>query len=73
MIYVNRLDNLHKHLVKAHPEKLTEEEKKDVEVNWTWDYFKLSADSKATCKICKGIMSSKTIDNLTDHLKSMHK
>ncbi|KYN50728.1 hypothetical protein ALC56_02839, partial [Trachymyrmex septentrionalis] len=73
LIYVNRLDILHKHLVKTHPEKLTEEEKKDVKVNWTWDYFTLSAESKATCKICEGIMSSKTIDNLTNHLKTMHK
>ncbi|XP_011059785.1 PREDICTED: uncharacterized protein LOC105149213 [Acromyrmex echinatior] len=56
-----------------HPDKLPEEEKKEVKFHWAWDYFTLKGDVWAICNICKRIFYSKTVSNLTQHLKRIHK
>ncbi|XP_018308801.1 uncharacterized protein [Mycetomoellerius zeteki] len=63
---------LHKHLVNAHPDKLTEEEKKEVKFHWTWDYFILKGDKKAICKECKKIIKYSNTIQLKDHLEKIH-
>ncbi|KYQ49636.1 hypothetical protein ALC60_11290 [Trachymyrmex zeteki] len=65
--------NLHKHLVKAHPDKLTEEEEKEDKFHWTWDYFILKDDTEATCVICEVIISYSRTNYLKRHLKRIHK
>jgi len=60
-------------LVEAHPDKLTEEEKKEDKFFWIWDYFTLKGDSIATCNLCNKSVSSKYTNNLKNHLKIMHK
>ncbi|KYN39791.1 hypothetical protein ALC56_05836, partial [Trachymyrmex septentrionalis] len=69
----NHLHILHKHLVKEHPDKLTEEEKKEDKFLWSWDYFTIKDDSYATCKICPTTISYTRTDYLTQHLKNVHK
>jgi len=71
IVNVQYLDILHKHLVEAHPDKLTEEEKKNVKVSWVWDYFTLG-DSRATCNLCGISLSSRRLSNLIIHLKLTH-
>ncbi|KYN40793.1 hypothetical protein ALC56_04833, partial [Trachymyrmex septentrionalis] len=71
IVNVHSLDILHKHLVKAHPDKLTEEEKKNVKIRWVWDYFTLG-DSRATCNLCGISLSSRRLSNLIIHLKLTH-
>jgi len=49
IIYAKRTNTLHKHLVEAHPDKLTKEGKKEVEFYWdysTWEdfYFTIKGD-----------------------------
>jgi len=61
---------LHKHLVEAHPDKLTDEEKKEDKFFWTWDYFTIEDDSDATCKICETTIRYTKTYNLTQHLKT---
>jgi len=67
------LDYFHKHLVKAHPDKLNEEKKKEDKFHWTWDYFMAESDTEATCKICYLTIKNRTVTCLKKHLKRMHK
>ena len=71
-MHVRHLRNLHKHLVEAHPDKLTDEEKKEDKFLWYWDYFTLKDDS-ITCNLCNKSLSSKHLNSLKSHLKIMHK
>jgi len=73
VIDISRLVNLCKHLVEAHPNKLTEDEKKDMKFYWTWDYFTLKSDSNATCTICKKLINCTSVQNLKEHLRNVHK
>ena len=73
IIHIRHLQILHLHLRAIHPDKLTEEEKKEVKFHWAWDYFTLKGDVRATCNICKKIMSCKNVSHLTRHLKNVHK
>jgi len=64
------LENLHKHLVKKHSEKLNEEQKKEDKFHWTWDYFIPKSDTEAICKKCNRTFKyHKVISNLERHLK----
>ena len=64
---------LHKHLVKAHPDKLNEEQKKEDKFHWTWDYFIAESDIYARCKICKLTIKYNLVKYLKNHLKIIHK
>ncbi|EGI58071.1 hypothetical protein G5I_13855 [Acromyrmex echinatior] len=64
---------LHFHLRAIHPDKLTEEEKKEVKFHWAWDYFTLKDDVRATCNICKKIIKCKDVSQLRQHLSHIHK
>ncbi|KYQ54047.1 hypothetical protein ALC60_09177 [Trachymyrmex zeteki] len=72
-VYITHLFFLHTHLVISHPDKLTEEEKKEVKFHWTWDYFTLKDDTEATCVICKATINCTSPTNLKRHLKRVHK
>ncbi|KYQ58868.1 hypothetical protein ALC60_02126, partial [Trachymyrmex zeteki] len=71
-IHLNRLCTLHKHLVEAHPDKLTEGEKNEVKFNWTWDYYIAKSGTEALCKLCKVIVRYKNVTQLKNHLKRNH-
>ncbi|XP_018369677.1 PREDICTED: uncharacterized protein LOC108765448 [Trachymyrmex cornetzi] len=62
---------LHDHLVKAHSNELTEDEKKDKLTYWVWDHFTIKDTQYATCNICGSELKS-TIRNLHQHLKFVH-
>ena len=73
-IYNNRsLANLHEHLVKRHPDILSEEEKKEDKFDWSWDYFIAKSDTEATCKKCDLTIKYRTITQLQRHLAYYHK
>ncbi|KYQ48244.1 hypothetical protein ALC60_12726 [Trachymyrmex zeteki] len=72
IIHFTFIDILHKHLINAHPDKLTEEEKKEVKFRWTWDYFTQKGDTEATCKECKKIIKYRNTTQLKLHLKGFH-
>ncbi|KYN39792.1 hypothetical protein ALC56_05837 [Trachymyrmex septentrionalis] len=72
-ILIRHLFILHKHLVEAHPDKLTEEEKKEVKFFWIWDYFNIKNDANAICKICETTVRYTRAENLKRHLKNIHK
>ena len=38
--------------MKAHPDILSEEEKKEDKFYWTWDYFIAKSDTETTCILC---------------------
>ena len=67
------LNYLHKHLVKAHPDKLNEEQKKDGKFHWTWDYFIAESDTHAKCKECNLTIKCDLVKYLKNHLKYIHK
>ncbi|XP_012061977.1 PREDICTED: uncharacterized protein LOC105625246, partial [Atta cephalotes] len=67
------LNYLHKHLVKAHPDKLNEEQKKEDKFYWTWDYFIAKSDIEATCKECNLTIKYQSVSCLKKHLKRIHK
>ncbi|XP_011065259.1 PREDICTED: uncharacterized protein LOC105152590 [Acromyrmex echinatior] len=72
-IYNNRsLANLHEHLVKRHPDILSEEEKKEDKFHWTWDNFIAKSDTEATCKKCDSTIKYHTVYDLKRHLKRIH-
>ncbi|XP_018303211.1 uncharacterized protein, partial [Mycetomoellerius zeteki] len=77
IIYMKNLAILHKHLVEAHADKLTKEEKNDMKFHWTWDYFTRKEDRESTCKLCKARINHNNNQNivrsLKEHLKSIHK
>jgi len=64
---------LHKHLVKAHSDKLNEEQKKEDKFHWTWDYFTAESNTEATCKECNLPIKYQSVTCLQKHLKRMHK
>ncbi|KYQ55647.1 hypothetical protein ALC60_05454, partial [Trachymyrmex zeteki] len=70
--YIKCIHNLHKHLIKLHPDKLTEEEKNEVKFHWTWDYYIAKSNTEALCKLCKVIVRCKTMSYLKNHLKKKH-
>ncbi|XP_011063018.1 PREDICTED: uncharacterized protein LOC105151168 isoform X1 [Acromyrmex echinatior] len=69
----NRLAILHEHLMKRHPDILSEEEKKVDKFDWSWDYFIAKSDREATCKICDSTIKYHTVTELKRHLKHVHK
>ncbi|KYQ53306.1 hypothetical protein ALC60_07542, partial [Trachymyrmex zeteki] len=72
IIYIKNFANIHKHMVDAHPEKLTEEEKNEVKLHWTWDYYIAKSNTEATCELCKVTVKSKNITALKHHLRRNH-
>ena len=68
-IHNRSLAILHKHFVKAHPDILSEEEKKEDKFYWTWDYFIAKSDTETTCIICNATIGSKLTSRLILHLK----
>ena len=73
-IYKNRsLAILHEHLVKTHPDILSEEEKKEDKFDWSWDYFIAKSDTEATCKKCDARIKYRSVSCLKSHLKHIHK
>ncbi|KYQ48245.1 hypothetical protein ALC60_12715, partial [Trachymyrmex zeteki] len=66
------LCTLHKHLVEAHPDKLTEGEKNKVKFNWTWDYYIAKSNREATCRLCKVTVRYTYVSDLKYHLKTNH-
>ncbi|XP_018307403.1 uncharacterized protein, partial [Mycetomoellerius zeteki] len=71
-IHIPHLHILHKHLVEAHPEKLTEGEENEVKFHWIWDYYIAKSNTEATCKLCKVIVRCKNTYSLNHHLKRNH-
>ncbi|XP_011053866.1 PREDICTED: uncharacterized protein LOC105145764, partial [Acromyrmex echinatior] len=67
------LANLHEHLVKRHPDILSEEEKKEDKFDWAWDYFIAKSDREATCKLCGSSITYRRVFQLKSHLKRIHK
>ena len=57
-IHKNRLAILHEHLVKIHPDILSEEEKKEDKFDWCWDYYIAKSDREAICKKCDSTVST---------------
>jgi len=56
------------HLKNEHSKVLTEQQKRDQNVHWVWDYFTPITQKRAQCNICNGTLSSVDIINLTRHL-----
>ncbi|KYQ59963.1 hypothetical protein ALC60_00984, partial [Trachymyrmex zeteki] len=77
IINMENLAPIHKHMVDAHPEKLTEEEKNEVKFHWAWDYLTRKRDRESTCKLCKARIrhnnKQNILRNLKRHLKRIHK
>ncbi|XP_011063070.1 PREDICTED: uncharacterized protein LOC105151206 [Acromyrmex echinatior] len=71
-ICVTHLVVFHRHLVNVHPEKLTEEEKKEVKFSWIWDHFIAKIDKEAICKHCQIIIKYEDTTRLKQHLKKHH-
>ncbi|XP_018313630.1 uncharacterized protein, partial [Mycetomoellerius zeteki] len=71
-IHITYLCTLHKHLVEAHPDKLTEGEKNKVKFNWTWDYYIAKSNREATCRLCKVTVRYTYVSDLKYHLKTNH-
>ena len=67
------LAHLHEHLVKRHPDILSEEEKKEDKFDWSWDYFIAKSDTEATCKKCDSTIKYHLVTHLKNHLKRIHK
>ena len=68
-IHNKSLAILHKHFVKAHPDILSEEEKKEDNFYWTWDYFIAKSDTETTCILYNATIASKLTSRLILHLK----
>ncbi|XP_018313631.1 uncharacterized protein, partial [Mycetomoellerius zeteki] len=71
-ICLSHLHTLHKHLVEAHPDKLSEAEENEVKFHWIWDYYIAKSNTEASCKLCKVIVRCKTTNCLNRHLKRDH-
>ena len=69
-IFVHRstLSMLRLHLMEEHLEVLTEEQKKDKNVYWAWDYFTPKPHKEIECHICSSILIFKNVTTLTRHL-----
>ena len=68
-IHNRSLAILYKHVVKAHPDILSEEEKKEDKFYWTWDYFIAKSDTEPTYILCNATIWSKLTSRLILHLK----
>ena len=71
--YRKNFINLHYHLCHIHSdntEALTEEQKRDRNVHWVWDYFIPKSHKEAECHICSAILHSNYIITLTKHLNT---
>ena len=55
--------------MKAHPDILSEEEKKEDKFYWTWDYFIAKSDTETTCILYNATIASKLTSRLILHLK----
>ncbi|XP_018312424.1 uncharacterized protein, partial [Mycetomoellerius zeteki] len=71
-IHLKRLVTLHKHLVREHPDKLTEKEKNEVKLHWAWDYYIVKSNTEATCRLCKVTVRYKQVNGFKRHLKRIH-
>jgi len=56
------------HLRNKHSEVLTEEQKRDYNIYWEWDYYTPITCEKAKCNICDKIINSIYIITLSKHL-----
>ena len=66
--YKSKFIKLSYHLYHRHLEVLTEKQKRDRNVHWTWDYFTPKANEKAQCNMCNRLMDCKRLLNLQIHL-----
>ncbi|KYQ57261.1 hypothetical protein ALC60_03783 [Trachymyrmex zeteki] len=69
--YRNAYSILHHHLMEEHSEKLTEEQKIENKIHWTWDYFIPKANQKAICNLCSKIIKyhGNSYSLLINHLR----
>jgi len=56
------------HLTNIHSEVLTEEQKRDENVDWVWDYFIPKENTKARCNLCNRFVDFNLLYNLDLHL-----
>ena len=68
--YSRKYINLHYHLCHKHSEVLTEEQMRDTNVHWAWDYFIPKPHKEAECHICSAILNSNYNCTLSKHLNT---